>query len=684
MNAPPLDFGWLRSQVVGIDTLIDTPFGRRPLVYCDYTASGRSLLFVERYLVSLQRLYANTHTEDDITGRCMTHLLHEAEARIKRAVNAGPCGRIVACGTGATSAIHKLQEVIGIALAPATRQAHLAQLVEFLGEERAQAFEQWQRECQPIVFVGPYEHHSNELSWRHGVASVVEVRLSEDGGIDLAHLEALLRESGYQRRLRIGSFSAASNVTGMRSPVHKIARLLHAHGAFACFDFAASGPHVEIDMNLARGPEGGDPSLDAVFISPHKFLGGPGSSGVLVFKDRLYHSDLPPTVCGGGTVDYVTEIDQDFIHDVETRERAGTPGVLQTIKAALAFELQQAITPRRIADYEARLLGRAFDRWQAEKRIAILGNPDPARRIAIVSFNIRDPSGGYLHPKFVAALLNDLFGIQSRAGCSCAGPYGHRLLHIDPDMSKQYREWVRKGFHGIKPGWCRVGFHFVMDDADADYLIEAIAFVAQHGHRFLPLYEFDAHSGAWTHRGYHEARPHLSLEAAIEAQELGVTALPREARVRAYASYLQQARKLAEVLAPAKRSSIPTESHHQALQEPDVNLAIHPAPIIQPPPRPSNGQTEKDARLAPGVANPTHAHDGLGVVDISVSPNARGTPPAYVARGKVPRGKIAHRSEPSRQGPDGSSGQFPPRRDRCDDAAASDALADASPEPLSR
>ncbi|HXZ54680.1 MAG TPA: aminotransferase class V-fold PLP-dependent enzyme [Burkholderiales bacterium] len=545
MSAPPLEFAWLRSQVVGIDTLIDTPFGRRPLVYCDYTASGRSLLFIERYLVALQRLYANTHTEDDITGRSMTQLLHEAEASIKRAVNAGSAGRIVACGTGATGAIHKFQEMIGIALAPATRAALLTQLAEFLGEERATAFRQWQRGCEPIVFVGPYEHHSNELSWRHGLASVVEVRLGADGGIDLEHLEELLRAPAHQRRLRIGSFSAASNVTGIRSPVHEIARLLHAHGAFACFDFAACGPYTEIDMNPAPRPEGGDASLDAVFISPHKFLGGPGSSGVLVFNARLYHSELPPTVCGGGTVDYVSESDQDFIRDVETRERAGTPGVLQTLKAALAFELKQAITAARIEDYEARLLRRAFDRWQAEERIEILGNPDPARRIAIVSFNIRDPGGAYLHPKLVTALLNDLFGIQSRAGCSCAGPYGHRLLHIDPDVSEQYRDWVRKGFHGIKPGWCRVGFHFVMDDADADYVIEAVAFIAQHGHRFLPLYDFAADTGAWTRRGYQEPHTHFSLEAALEALESGVTALPLEARVRAYASYLQQAHELA-------------------------------------------------------------------------------------------------------------------------------------------
>jgi len=549
MNFPPLDFDWLRSQVVGIDTPIDTPFGRRLLVYCDYTASGRCLLFMERYLLALQRMYANTHTEDDITGRSMTQLLHEAEASIKRAVNAGPTGRIVACGTGATGAIHKLQEIVGIAIPPATRQTLLDELTEFIGEERVEAFRQRQREREAVVFVGPYEHHSNEVTWRQGLATVVEVRLAGDGGIDLGHLEALLQQPAYRYRLRIGSFSAASNVTGMRSPVHAIARLLHAHGAFACFDFAASAPYADIDMNPPPGPAGGDPSLDAIFVSPHKFLGGPGSSGVLVFNERLYHRELPPTVCGGGTVDYVSEVDQDFVSDVEARERAGTPGVLQTLKAALVFELQRAITPAKIEACEARLLRRALDRWRTDERIELLGNPDPDRRIAIVSFNIRDPGGSYLHPKLVTALLNDLFGIQSRAGCSCAGPYGHRLLDIAPDVSDHYRDWVRKGFHGIKPGWCRVGFHFVMDDAEVDYIIEAVAFIAQYGHRFLPLYEFDVRTGLWACRGFQESRQTFSLGAALDAPACGETALSADVRTRRYREYQQAALDLAESLA---------------------------------------------------------------------------------------------------------------------------------------
>ena len=546
MSLPGIDLASLRDQVIGVDAPIETPFGRRPMVYCDYTASGRSLRFIERYLQGLLQTYANTHTEDDVTGRSMSRLLHEAEAAIKRAVNAGPGGCIVACGTGATGAIDKLQRILGVALAPATRE-RIERIEEAaLDAEAAAAARRARREQAPVVFLGPYEHHSNEVSWRQGLANVVNVDLGRDGGVDLAHLERLLTDPRWQGRPRIGSFSAASNVTGMRTPVHDIAALLHRHGALACFDFAASGPYVPIDMN----PDGAwtERSLDAIFLSPHKFIGGPGASGVLVFNERLYRRDLPPSLAGGGTVDYVSPLDQDFIADIEEREQAGTPGILQTLRAALAFELKAAIGEERIEAIEQALLTRAWRRWSQVEGMEILGSPDPARRIGIVSFNLRDPRGGWLHPKFATALLNDLFGIQSRAGCSCAGPYGHRLLGIDQDTSEQYRAFVREGYHGIKPGWCRVGFHFVMDEAEADYVIEAVAFVAEQGRRFLPLYDFDPLTGQWRHRDFVERVEPLSLAAALGAGELQPTALAAAERARRYREYIAEAGRLAREL----------------------------------------------------------------------------------------------------------------------------------------
>lgn len=575
-----LDFDFLRSQIVGADATVETPFGERLMVYADYTASGRCLALVEKYIQNLQRIYANTHTEDDISGRSMTHLLEQAEHAIKQSVNAGPDGRIICVGTGATGAIDKLQQILGVALPPATRRNLTGMLASSLGEDADAAFGDYLRRHQPVVFVGPYEHHSNEISWRENLATVIEVRLADDGGVDLAHLESLLQEPAYEGRMRIGAFSAASNVTGMRTPVHEIASLLHRYGAIATFDYAASAPYVEIDMNPPADRYPGDASLDAVSISPHKFLGGPGATGVLVFNQRIYDRDLPPSVSAGGTVDYVGPTSQDFIHRIEEREKPGTPGVLQILKAGLAFQIKDRIGVEAIERREAELLKRVFDRWRNNEYIEILGNPDPARRISIISFNLKDHRGKYLHPKFVTSLLNDLFGIQSRAGCSCAGPYGHRLLDIDYDRSEQYRKWIGKGFSGIKPGWCRVSMHYVMDDIEADYIVDAIEFVANHGHHFLPLYNFDLHTGAWQHKSDRVELEGFSLDAALECRGYHSRKLSVGERRFLYEAFLGEARQLADEL---KQQQLPPDrSMGEELEElrffsvPESSLAGQP------------------------------------------------------------------------------------------------------------
>ena len=543
MSKHRLSPGFLRQQIVGVDSTFRTPFGERLMVYCDYTASGRCLRFVESYLQSLQRVYANTHTEDDITGRSMSQLLHEAEEAIKESVNAGPQGRIIACGTGATGAIDKLQQIIGVSLAPATRR-NLDEIVA-RSDISDEAYQQALQQLQPIVFVGPYEHHSNEISWRQALAETVEVRLDASGHIDLGHLEELLQDPAYENRLRIGSFSAASNVTGIKTDVRAIATLLHRYGAIACFDYAACAPYVEINMNPEPLNEGDDPAIDAIFVSAHKFLGGPGSSGVLVFNERIYHRDLPPSVSAGGTVDYVGPDDQDYISHIEEREKAGTPGVLQTLKAGLVFQIKDRVGVDVINRREHELTRRLMKSWGEDERIEILGNPDPERRVGIISFNIRDKSGSYLHHKFVTALLNDLFGIQSRAGCSCAGPYGHRLLDIDRETSERYRHVVQDGYCGMKPGWCRVGLHWVMDDAEANYVIDAVHFIAEHGRRFLGLYSFDLCSGTWSHRQTAIELPKFSLDSALgnEAEEPANLSLPL--RQQLYDHYMTEARRWA-------------------------------------------------------------------------------------------------------------------------------------------
>jgi selenocysteine lyase/cysteine desulfurase len=546
----PIDFEFLRRELIGADAPIETPFGERLMMYADYTASGRCLCFVENYLRQLQRIYANSHTEDDISGRSMTRLLREAEDSIKHSVNAGDSGRIICVGSGATGAIDKLQQLIGVSLPPVTRQLLGDLLGSALGADKVNDFKKYLRENQPVVFVGPYEHHSNEISWRENLATVIAVRLDPEGGIDLQHLEELLQDPAYQGRKRIGSFSAASNVTGIKSPVHEIAALLHRYDAMACFDYAASAPYVQIDMNPADGLYAGDASLDAVFISPHKFLGGPGSSGVLVFNERIYHRDLPPTVSAGGTVDYVGTENQDFIHRIEEREKPGTPGVLQVLKAAMVFEVKESVTVARIEEREHEILEKVFGRWLANPGIEILGNQDPARRVGIVSFNIRTSNNRagsmqYLHPKFVTTLLNDLFGIQSRAGCSCAGPYGHRLLDIDDETSEEYRACVTGGFSGIKPGWCRVSMHYVMDDLEVDYLLDAVDFVARYGALFLHLYEFNVYDGSWTSKKDPTNLQRFSLEAALDASAGAEPPMPLEERRQRYTQYLDDALKLA-------------------------------------------------------------------------------------------------------------------------------------------
>lgn len=374
---------------------------------------------------------------------------------------------------------------------------------------------------------------------------MVSIELADDGGIDLADLERKLKNPLYQDRMRVGSFSAASNVTGMISPVHEIACLLHKYGAMACFDYAASAPYVNIDMNPKDHGFDGDPSLDAIFISPHKFLGGPGSSGILVFNSLLYHHELPPCVSAGGTVDYVGPSSQDFIEDIEEREKPGTPGVLQTLKAALAFQVKDHLTVQRIEEREHVLMKRIFERWTAHPGVEILGNQDPARRIGIVSFNLISSADKYLHPKFVTTLLNDLFGIQSRAGCSCAGPYGHRLLNIGNEKSEAYRKWITRGYSGVKPGWCRISFHYVMDDLEFEYILDAVEFVAEHGAKFLSLYDFDLCTGAWQHKQDPVVLQEFSLETALNCSREPSPSMGLEERRNHYEAAMREAAELA-------------------------------------------------------------------------------------------------------------------------------------------
>jgi selenocysteine lyase/cysteine desulfurase len=528
----------VRRGIIGGNAVIETPFGRRRLTYADHTASGRAVSIVEDRLRDALELYGNTHTEDDATGTRTSGLLHLAEARIKELVNAGPRHKIVTVGAGTTAAVHHLQQILGIYLPPAGREMFRSLLKENLPGPEFDALMEKLRQSRPVVFVGPYEHHSNEVSWRECYAEVVEIELTRDGRLDLDDLRAKVSSPVYAERRRIGAFSAASNVSGVSTPVYEVARILHEHGALAFFDFAASAPYVQMDMRRDAQSE-----FDALYFSPHKFLGGPGSSGVLIFHERIYRADLPPTMGAGGTVDYVGFDVQAYSADVEVREKAGTPGILQTIRAALAMELKEMLGTSRIEEREAELARLADALLSAHPGIDLRGGVGPERRLPIFSFNIRVGSS-WLHPRFVTTLLNDLFGIQSRAGCSCAAPYGHRLLHIDERQSKEFRRTIACGNVGLKPGWTRVNFHFLHTDEEVDFLCRAILFVADHGKKFLPLYQFDLHTGTWKHRSFTPEPVSLSLTAEPSRPPAAQPDLRR-----LFDGYLQEAHRAAETQA---------------------------------------------------------------------------------------------------------------------------------------
>ncbi|MBR9824252.1 MAG: aminotransferase class V-fold PLP-dependent enzyme [Alphaproteobacteria bacterium] len=471
----------VRKGLAGRDLEIETPMGRKPMLYADYTASGRALAQVDAQIAQLEALYANPHTEDSLTGRQSGRWMREAVRTIKACVNASDEDVLIATGSGATAAIHKLQEILGLALAPAT--------AERLGAPRL--------DQAPVIFVGPYEHHSNELSWRESLAEVVCIPLNETGGIDLDYLAARLKDPAFEGREKIGAFSAASNVTGLKTDVPALARLLHAHGAILCLDCAASAPYAPIDMHPENDP---DAAIDAVYFSPHKFIGGPGACGVLIFNPDLYRTHLPPTQSAGGTVKYVWKDGHDFIEDIEARERAGTPGVPQIVRAALAMKLQAEIGFDLIEEREQAALRGAFSQWLAHPKIEVLGPIDPESRLGIVSFNILGRDGERLHPRLLTVLLNDHFGIQSRAGCSCAGPYGHDLLGIDDDATQSIRRSVLSGQAGDRPGWCRVSLHWVMSEEEVQRLIRAVLHLADYAETLMQDYDYEPCTGMWSHK----------------------------------------------------------------------------------------------------------------------------------------------------------------------------------------
>jgi selenocysteine lyase/cysteine desulfurase len=515
----------IRNSVIGDDRLMNGPFGPKRITYADYTASGRSLAFIEDFIREhVLPLYANTHTETSYTGLQTTRLREEARQIIRTACGATEDHAVIFCGSGATGAVNRLIDILNLRLPPEL-ETRYGLLKHIPPEER------------PVIFVGPYEHHSNELPWRESIADVITIGEDADGRIDVDRLERELKAHA-GRPLRIGSFSAASNVTGVLSDTKGMAKLLHDNGALSFWDYAAAAPYVEIDV-AGAGEQG--THNDAIFLSPHKFVGGPGSPGVLIVNKDLLHNRVP-AVPGGGTVSYVNPEEHSYIEDFEHREEGGTPAIVESIRSGLVFQLKETVGASVIKAREEAFVDRAIASWRTNPNIQILGNPD-LPRLSILSLVFRHGEQS-LHHDFVVALLNDLFGIQARGGCSCAGPYGHRLLDIDLERSRAFEAEILAGCNVIKPGWVRVGFNFFVSDTVADYIIEAVHLIANHAWKLLPDYRFDPATGGWRHKSSDGAAATSLKQLSFNGREFEMPAPGITAPESVLSEHLEDARRI--------------------------------------------------------------------------------------------------------------------------------------------
>ncbi|MFN3847863.1 MAG: aminotransferase class V-fold PLP-dependent enzyme [Spirosomataceae bacterium] len=474
MNLPEY-FEPFRKNIIGIDATFQTPYGEKPVIYADWTASGRLYAPIEQKLAyQFGELVGNTHSESTITGTAMTYAYHIAKDMIKEHVNASKDDVFLAIGSGMTGAVNKLQRILGLRI----HEKYRKQVT--LSEPQ-----------RPVVFITHLEHHSNQTSWLETIADVVVLDPDADGLVDLQNLEENL-EKYKNRPLKIGAFSSCSNVSGIYTPYHQMAKLMHRYNGWCFVDFAASAPYIDINMH----PEDPEERLDAIYFSPHKFLGGPGSSGVLIFNSALYQNRIPDNV-GGGIVNWTNPWGgYSFVDDIENREDAGTPAFLQTIRSALCVELKDRMQVENIHHREADLLKIAFAELRKIQNLRILaGNIED--RQGIISFYLEG-----IHYNLVVKILNDYYGIQARGGCSCAGTYGHYLLHVNPLHSKRITDKIDSGDNSEKPGWIRISFHPTTTDAEVLLITDAIAEIASNVGFWQDKYQYSNKTNEFYHQNH--------------------------------------------------------------------------------------------------------------------------------------------------------------------------------------
>lgn len=473
MNSLELYFNKFRKGIIGINQTFTSPYGEQKIIYTDWTASGRLYRPIEEKIINdFGPFVANTHTETSVTGATMTAAYHKARSIIKQHVNALEEDVLIVEGTGMTGVINKFQRILGLKVS-----------------ENLKNYTNIPKEKKPIVFVSHMEHHSNQTSWYETIADVEVVPANDEGLVCLNEFEKAI-EKHKDRPIKIVSILATSNVTGIHTPYHKVAALIHKYNGFCFVDFACSAPYINIDMH----PKQKDEYLDAIFFSPHKFLGGPGSSGVLIFNKKLYKNTVPDNP-GGGTVTYTNPWgEHTYFNDIEVREDGGTPGFLQAVKIALAIKLKEKMNVQKIHEREKELNKMVFECFEKLNCIRLLA-VNVKNRLSIFSFYFEK-----YHFNLVVKLLNDRFGIQARGGCSCAGTYGHFLLNVDANTSHQIKGKIEEGCNSEKPGWVRLSLHPTTTNEEVKFICNSLEKLHKNIAQWSRDYKYDVLKNDYVHK----------------------------------------------------------------------------------------------------------------------------------------------------------------------------------------